>query len=108
MIVTTTPTVEGHTITEYIRVISGDTIVGINIGKDFMAGISNIFGGRVEGYEKEARQARENALAEMVDWANQLGAHAIVGVDIDYEAMGQGNMLMVVATGTAVKLRRNH
>ena len=106
MIVTTTPTVEGYNISQYLRVISGDTIVGINIGKDFMAGISNIFGGRVEGYETEARQARENALAELVDWAQQLGADAVVGVDIDYEAMGQGNMLMVVATGTAVKLQQ--
>ena len=105
MIVTTTNSVEGRQIAHYIRVVAGETIVGINVFKDFAAGIRNITGGRSASYEGEANAARETALAELVERAMELGADAIVGVALDYTTMGQGNnMLMVSATGTAVKL----
>lgn len=103
MIVTTTPGIDGYRISDYLRVVAGETIVGINFVKDFTAGIRNIVGGRSGSYEQEAHQARESALAEMVQRAQQLGAHAVVGVDIDYETLGSGNnMMMVSASGTAV------
>ncbi|QTH59731.1 YbjQ family protein [Corynebacterium hindlerae] len=105
MIVTTTNCVEGREISQYLRVVAGETIVGINAFKDFTAGFRNIVGGRAESYEGEAAAARENALAELVQRATELGADAVVGVALDYSAMGQANnMLMVSATGTAVKL----
>ena len=105
MIVTTTPTIDGHQITQYLRVVAGETIIGINFMKDFAAGIRNIVGGRSASYERETFQARESALAEMVARARELGADAVVGVDIDYETLGSDNgMMMVSATGTAVRL----
>lgn len=104
MIVTTTPTVEGHTITQYIRVVAGETIVGINMFKDIGAGFRNIIGGRSAAYEGEVLRAREEALGEMVQRAIELGANGVVGVDIDYESLGQGGMMMVSASGTAVQL----
>ncbi|QFQ01527.1 hypothetical protein CUROG_00615 [Corynebacterium urogenitale] len=104
MIVTTTPTVEGHTITQYIRVVAGETIVGINMFKDIGAGFRNIVGGRSAAYEGEVLRAREEALGEMVQRAIELGANGVVGVDIDYESLGQGGMMMVSASGTAVQL----
>ncbi|MEJ5927868.1 heavy metal-binding domain-containing protein [Corynebacterium sp. H128] len=105
MIVSTTNNIEGRQIGQYIRVVAGETIVGINAFKDFTAGLRNIVGGRSEAYEGEAQAARENALAEMVQRAAELGADAVVGVALDYSTMGQANnMLMVSATGTAVKL----
>ncbi|APT83914.1 YbjQ family protein [Corynebacterium aquilae] len=107
MIVTTTNSVEGHTITQYLRVVSGETVAGINAVKDIAAGFRNIVGGRSESYEYEAAQAREAALAEMWSRAGELGADAIVGVKLDYSSIGQGGMLMVTATGTAVKLTPN-
>lgn len=105
IIVTTTPTVEGRQIGQYIRVVTGEVILGINFLRDMGAGFRNIFGGRSQGYEEEIANGRETALAEMVDRAIAMGADAVVGVDIDYESMGDGGMMMVAATGTAVKLR---
>ncbi|QHQ62697.1 putative heavy metal-binding protein [Anaerocolumna sedimenticola] len=106
MIITTTPSVEGKTISEYKGVVFGEVISGVNFIKDFTAGLSNFFGGRSGTYEEELIQARENAMKEMENRARQLGADAIVGVDIDYEVLGADNgMLMVTASGTAVRLK---
>lgn len=105
MIVTTTPSVEGRRITEYKGVVFGEVIAGVNFVKDFVAGISNFFGGRSGTYEEELINARQQALGEMEQRAAQLGADAVVGVDIDYEVLGADNgMLMVTASGTAVRL----
>ena len=105
MIVTTTPSVEGRRITEYKGVVFGEVIAGVNFVKDFVAGLSNFFGGRSGTYEEELINARQQALAEMEQRAAQLGADALVGVDIDYEVLGADNgMLMVTASGTAVRL----
>ena len=96
----TTPTLEGQTIVEYCGVVTGEAILGANIFRDFFAGIRDIVGGRSGAYEKELRKAREIAFEE-------LGADAVVGIDIDYETVGQnGSMLMVSVSGTAVKTRR--
>ncbi len=104
MIITTTPTIEGKTITEYKGIVFGEVVSGVNFIKDFAAGLSNFFGGRSGSYEEELITARENALKEMESRARQLGADAVVGVDIDYEVLGADNgMLMVTASGTAVK-----
>ena len=104
MIVTTTPIVEGHPVTQYLRVVCGETIAGVNALKDMAAGFRNIVGGRSQTYETELIQARETALAEMVQRAQELGAEGVVGVDIDYETLGSDNgMLMVTASGTAVR-----
>lgn len=104
MIITTTPTIEGKTITEYKGIVFGEVISGINFIKDFAAGLSNFFGGRSGTYEEEMIQARENAMKEMENRALQMGADAVVGVDIDYEVLGADNgMIMVTASGTAVK-----
>lgn len=104
MIVTTTPTIEGYPVTQYLRVVCGETIAGVNMFKDIAAGIRNIVGGRSEAYERELVQAREAALAEMVQRAQELGAEGVVGVDIDYETLCSDNgMLMVTASGTAVR-----
>lgn len=86
----------------YLGIVNGENIVGINIIRDVGAGLRNIFGGRSEGYENELVAARDSALGEMANRASQMGANAVIGIDIDYEALGQGNMLMVIATGTAV------
>ena len=105
MIVTTTPSVEGRRITEYKGVVFGEVIAGVNFVKDFVAGLSNFFGGRSGTYEEELINALQQALAEMEQRAAQLGADAVVGVDIDYEVLGADNgMLMVTASGTAVRL----
>ena len=104
MIVTTTYNVEGRQISEYIRVVAGETVSGINMSRDLAAGFRNIVGGRSQAYEEEMINARENALAEMVQRAIELGAEGVVGVDIDYVTMGSDNgMMMVSATGTAVR-----
>ena len=105
MIVTTTPSVEGRRITEYKGVVFGEVIAGVNFVKDFVAGLSNFFGGRSGTYEEELINARQQALDEMEQRASQLGADAGVGVDIDYDVLGADNgMLMVTASGTAVRL----
>ncbi len=103
MIVTTTPSIEGKSITQYKGIVFGEVVSGVNFLKDLAAGLSNIFGGRSGSYEDELIRARLNALQEMEQRAMQLGANAIVGVDIDYEVLGADNgMLMVTASGTAV------
>ena len=100
----TTPTLEGQTITEYCGVVTGEAILGANI---FFAGIRDIVGGRSGAYEKELRKAREIAFKELGEQAEALGADAVVGIDIDYETVGKdGSMLMVSVSGTAVKTLR--
>lgn len=107
MIVTTTPTVEGRRITQYLGVVGGDAILGANIFKDLFAGVRDIVGGRSAAYEAELRKAKDIAIREMMEEAKSLGADAIVGMDLDYENMQvgrAGGMLMVSANGTAVRL----
>ena len=103
MLVTTTPTVEGHTIEEYLGVVTGEAILGAHIGRDIMAGLTDIVGGRSAEYEEEVRDARKIALEEMASEAERIGGNAVVGVDLDYEVIRQG-MLMVSASGTAVRI----
>ncbi|MHC5252650.1 putative heavy metal-binding protein [Listeria kieliensis] len=103
MITTTSPNVEGKQVIEYKKIVFGEVITGVNFMKDIGAGLRNFFGGRSEGYEQELINAREEAIAEMEARAADLGANAIIGVDIDYEVLGSDNgMLMVTASGTAV------
>ena len=103
MLLTTTPTVEGKTITRYCGVIAGEAILGANLFKDLFAGIRDLVGGRSGTYERELQKAREIALKELGDRARELGANAVVGIDLDYEVLGnKGSMLMVSASGTAV------
>jgi len=103
MILSTTPTLEGKTIRQYLGVITGEAILGANLFKDLFAGIRDIVGGRSGVYEKELNRAREIAFEEMQEKADRLGANAIVGIDLDYEVLGQHNgMLMVTVSGTAV------
>ena len=105
MILTTTPTVEGRSIVDYKGVVFGEVISGVNFIRDIKASIRNIVGGRSGSYEEELIKARSQAMDEMADRAIKLGADAVVGIDIDYEILGQDNgMLMVTASGTAVKL----
>lgn len=105
MILTTTPTIEGRTIAEYKGVVFGEVISGVNFIRDFAASIRNFIGGRSGSYEDELIKARTQAMQEMEDRARQKGADAVVGIDIDYEVLGEnGGMLMVTASGTAVKL----
>ncbi|MCI0589452.1 MAG: heavy metal-binding domain-containing protein [Planctomycetes bacterium] len=106
MIVTTTPSVEGKTISQYRGIVTGEAILGANLFKDFFAGIRDLVGGRSAAYEKVLSDARKVALDELTERASELGANAVVGVDLDYEVLGQANgMLMVSASGTAVVLR---
>lgn len=102
MIITTTPNLEGKRITKYLGLVSGEAILGANIVKDLFAGIRDIVGGRSAAYEEELRSAKEIAIQEMALQAQELGANAVIGVDLDYETVGQGSMLMVSASGTAV------
>ena len=105
MILTTTPNIEGRTIVEYKGVVFGEVIVGVNFLKDFAASIRDIVGGRSNTYEQEMVKARTTAMEELSMRAQAMGADAVVGIDIDYEVLGQsGGMLMVTASGTAVKL----
>ena len=105
MILTTTPTVEGRAIVEYKGVVFGEVISGVNFIRDIKASIRNFIGGRSGSYEEELIKARTQALDEMTERAIRLGADAVVGIDLDYEVLGQDNgMLMVTASGTAVKL----
>ena len=106
MISTTTPTIEGRNIVEYKGIVFGEVIAGVNMIKDMVAGLSNIFGGRSATYEDELIHARQQAVYEMEQRAAQMGANAVVGVDIDYEVLGADNgMLMVTASGTAVVIQ---
>ena len=103
MLITTTPSLEGKRIREYRGIVTGEAILGANIFRDLFAGVRDIVGGRSGAYEKELRSARETALAELAANAQQIGANAVVGVDLDYEVLGQNNgMLMVSVSGTGV------
>lgn len=105
MLVTTTPSVEGKKIVQYIGLVNGEAIIGANIVKDFLASIRDVVGGRAGAYEQGLREAKSIAIKEMIEQAQRLGANAIVGVDLDYENIGaNGSMLMVSANGTAVVL----
>ena len=107
MLMVTTPSIDGQTVTRYIGIVSGEAILGANIFKDFFAGIRDIVGGRSAAYEEELRKAKKIALDEMAQQAQEMGANAVIGVDLDYETIqvGQGGgMLMVSASGTAVVL----
>lgn len=103
MVITTTPTIEGKPIREYLGIVSGEAIMGANVVRDLFASITDIVGGRSGAYEEKLAQARKIALEEMAAKARQLGANAVVGVDIDYEVVREG-MLMVTASGTAVNV----
>jgi uncharacterized protein YbjQ (UPF0145 family) len=105
MILSTTSVLEGKRVVHYLGLVSGEAILGANIFKDFFAGIRDIVGGRSAAYEQELRQAKQIAMQEMIEQAAHLGANAIIGIDLDYETLGQrdgGGMLMVSTTGTAV------
>ena len=105
MLLTTTPTVEGHPIQNYLGLVCGEVISGVDFVKDFAAGMRNFFGGRSASYENELTDARAQAIEELVQRAEQMGAKAVVGIDVDYEVLGQGgNMMMVTVSGTAVIL----
>lgn len=104
MLITTTNNIEGKKITQYYGIVSGETIIGANVFKDFFAGIRDIVGGRAGSYESVLRQAKDTALQEMSDQAASMGANAVIAVDLDYETVGgSGSMLMVTAAGTAVR-----
>ena len=105
MIVTTTGNIEGRRIADYKGIVTGEAILGANVFRDFFASVRDVVGGRSGGYEKVLRSAREHALEEMIEEAKSRGADAVIGVDLDYEVIGkEGSMLMVSASGTAVKL----
>lgn len=104
MLITTTNNIEGKKITQYYGIVSGETIIGANVFKDFFAGIRDIVGGRAGSYESVLREAKDTALQEMSDNAASMGANAVIAVDLDYETVGgNGSMLMVTAAGTAVR-----
>lgn len=103
MLVTTTATLQDRRIDDYLGVVTGEAILGANVFRDLFASVRDIVGGRSGAYENVLRDARETALAEMTEAARKLGANAVIGVDLDYETVG-GSMLMVSATGTAVKV----
>ena len=103
MVLSTTPQIEGHPIREYKGVVTGETIIGANVFKDFFAGIRDIIGGRAGSYEQVLIEAKDTSIREMMQRAQAMGANAIVGIDIDYETIGaNGSMLMVATSGTAV------
>ena len=103
MILSNTPQIDGHNIREYKGIVTGETIIGANVFRDFMAGIRDFVGGRSGSYEKVLREAKDTSIQEMMQRAQELGANAIVGIDIDYETIGaNGSMLMVATSGTAV------
>ena len=105
MILTTTSNIEGHRITEYLGIVTGEAILGANFFRDFFAKIRDVVGGRSGAYEKELARARETAFREIQEEALEIGANAIVGIDLDYEVMGEsGSMLMVSISGTAVTI----
>jgi uncharacterized protein YbjQ (UPF0145 family) len=105
MLMTTTPSVDGQRIQQYLGVVTGEAILGANLFKDLFAGIRDLVGGRSSTYERELQKARDIAMQELAERAAELGANAVVGIDIDYEVLGQANgMLMVAVSGTAVVL----
>jgi Uncharacterized conserved protein len=104
MVLTTTPSLEGHQITDYLGIVTGETIIGANVFRDIFASIRDIVGGRSSSYEEVLRKAKDTALREMQAHAEAMGANAVVGIDLDYETVGgSGSMLMVTASGTAVR-----
>lgn len=106
MILSTTNSLEGKEIVTYLGIVTGEAILGANVIRDFFASVRDVVGGRSGAYEKELRKGREYAFEEMQEQANELGANAIVGIDIDYETLGESSgMLMVTVAGTAVKIR---
>ncbi|GAB3751537.1 heavy metal-binding domain-containing protein [Spirosoma pomorum] len=103
MLITTTSTIEGKRIKQYVGLVNGEAIIGANLVKDFFANVRDIVGGRSSAYEQWLREAKSIAVKEMMDQATRLGANAIIGVDLDYQTVGgNGSMLMVSANGTAV------
>jgi uncharacterized protein YbjQ (UPF0145 family) len=105
MITTTTSTIEGRPIQQYLGIVSAESIIGANIFKDLFAGIRDIVGGRSATYERVIEEARANAMNELVQKGQTIGANAIIGIDLDFETVGAGgSMLMVIATGTAVRI----
>lgn len=105
MLMTTTPSVEGKQIVRYLGVVTGETIIGANVFRDFLAGVRDFFGGRSGSYEAVLREAKDTALEEMARQAEALDANAVVGIDLDYETVGgSGSMLMVTCSGTAVRV----
>lgn len=105
MIVSTTNTLDGKRVAEYLGIVSGETIIGANIMRDFTSAIRDVIGGRATAYERSLQEAKETAMREMIEQAQAMGANAILGVDLDFETVGQGgSMLMVSASGTAVIL----
>ncbi len=104
MLLTTTHSIEGKKIVNYMGIVTGEAIIGANLFRDIFAGIRDIVGGRSGSYEQVLREAKDDALAEMEEYAKRLGANAVLGIDLDYETVGaNGSMLMVTASGTAVK-----
>jgi len=104
MLITSTPAVEGRAITQYDGLVTGEAIMGANVFKDVFASVRDIVGGRAASYEQELKRAKDIALDEMARQAEELGSNAVIAVDLDYETVGQGSMLMVSASGTAVRL----
>jgi len=105
MLVTTTPTVQGQTISKYLGIVCGEVIIGAHLGKDIVASFTNVFGGRSESYESTIRESRSGAIEEMTQEAQALGANGVVGLKFDYQVIGQGgSMMMVAVSGTAVSL----
>src|SRR3712207_9305506 len=102
MILTTTATLDGRRVTRYVGIVSGEAILGANVFKDLFAGIRDIVGGRSAAYEQELRRAKDLAMQEMMQQAASMGANGIIGIDLDYENVGNGSMLMVSASGTAI------
>lgn len=103
MILSTTPTIECHPIKQYLGLVTGETIIGANFIKDILASVRDFFGGRSGSYESVLREAKDTALKELSDRAASMGANAVVGIDLDYETLGEGgSMIMVTASGTAV------
>lgn len=106
MLLTTTNTIEGKEITQYFGIVTGETIIGANVFRDFFASIRDIVGGRAGSYEEVLRKAKDTALQEMKEQAAQMGANAVIGIDLDYETVGDtGSMLMVTAAGTAIRYK---
>ena len=107
MIITTTPSIEGSAITQYLGLVTAQTIIGANFFKDILGGLRDVFGGRSGTYEKVLEEAKNYAMQELQQKAQAMGADAVIGVDLDYETIGaNGSMLMVSISGTAVKIRK--
>jgi uncharacterized protein YbjQ (UPF0145 family) len=108
MLVTTTNTLEGYTILSYQGIVNSEVIIGANVFKDFFASLTDFFGGRSTTYEKVLIEAKETAIKELIERANAVAANAVIGIDFDFETLGdRGSMLMVIATGTAVYVEKN-